>query len=75
MDRRTDTDDIELETTLQELALNLRRDAVETNMAVGVDSGLREGRHRDEGKGRSWETVLCSESEDYFFCIPRKKKV
>jgi len=58
------TDDIELETTLQELALDLRRDAVETDMAVGVDGGLLwEGRHR-EGQGEIGETVLCSESED-----------
>ena len=43
--RRTNADDIELETALQELALNLRRDAVETDMAVGVDGGGRNGRH------------------------------
>ena len=36
----TDTHDIELETTLQELALDLRGDAVETDMAVGEDGGL-----------------------------------
>ena len=29
---RTDNDDIELETTLQELVLNLLRDGVETNI-------------------------------------------
>lgn len=32
----TDTDNIELETTLQELALNLRCDAVETDVAARV---------------------------------------
>lgn len=32
----TNTDDIELETALQELALNLRCDAVKTDMASGV---------------------------------------
>ncbi len=43
---RTDADDVELEATLEQLALNLRRDAVETDMAVGVDGGLLgEGRH------------------------------
>lgn len=36
----TDTHDIELETTLQELPLDLRGDAVETNMAVGENGGL-----------------------------------
>ena len=37
---RTDADDVELETTLQELALNLGRDAVETDMGVWVHSCL-----------------------------------
>ena len=41
----TDTDDIELETTLQELALNLRRDAVETNMAVRGNGRTGNGGH------------------------------
>lgn len=31
---RTDADDVELESALQELALNLRCDAVETDMAA-----------------------------------------
>jgi hypothetical protein len=41
----TNTDDVELETTLQELLLNLRSDAVETDMALGVDSVGRSGGH------------------------------
>lgn len=36
---RTNADDIELETSLQQLALNLRGDTIETNMAVGIHSG------------------------------------
>lgn len=39
--RLTDTDNIELEAAFEKLALNLGRDAVETDMALGVD-----GRHR-----------------------------
>lgn len=41
----TDTDDIELETALEELALDLGGDAVETDVALGVDGGRRHGRH------------------------------
>lgn len=41
----TDANDIELETTLQELTLNLRCDAVETDMALGEDGGR--GGHLD----------------------------
>lgn len=41
---RTNTHDIELEPALQELALDLGGDAVETDMAVGED-GIRHGRH------------------------------
>lgn len=37
---RTDTHNIELETTLQQLTLNLRRDAVKTDMTVGENGGL-----------------------------------
>lgn len=36
----TNTHDIELETTLQQLPLDLGGDAVETDMAVGEDGGL-----------------------------------
>jgi len=39
----TDADNIELETTLQQFALNLSCDAVETNVASGEDSVLRHG--------------------------------
>lgn len=41
----TDADDVELEATLQELALDLAGDAVETDMALGVDACSRHGRH------------------------------
>lgn len=44
---RTDTDDIELEAALKELALDLGGDAVEADVAVGDDRVLH-GRH-DEG--------------------------
>ena len=37
----TDADDVELEPALQELALNLRCDAIETNMASGIHRLLR----------------------------------
>jgi hypothetical protein len=40
----TNADDIELETALQELALNLARDAVETDMALR-NHGLSCARH------------------------------
>jgi hypothetical protein len=41
----TDNNDIKLETTLQELALNLGGDAVETNMALRVNGCCRHSRH------------------------------
>lgn len=44
-DKHTNTNDVELETTLQELALDLAGDAVETNMALGVDGRRGSGRH------------------------------
>lgn len=37
---RTNTHHIKLETTLQQLPLNLGGDAIETDMAVGEDGGL-----------------------------------
>ena len=43
--RHTNADHVELETTLQELALNLAGDAVETDMALGVDARSRHGGH------------------------------
>jgi hypothetical protein len=43
--KRTNADDVELETTLQELTLDLRGDAVKTDMALGVDGGSWHGRH------------------------------
>lgn len=42
-------DDVELEATLQELALNLGRDAVETDMALRSDGAGRNGRHLEGG--------------------------
>ena len=44
--RLTDADDVELEPALQELALDLRGDAVETDVALGVDGGSGHGSHR-----------------------------
>lgn len=43
--RLTDADDVELEATLEQLALDLGRDAVETDVALGVDGGSRHGGH------------------------------
>jgi hypothetical protein len=43
----TNANDVELEATLQELALNLRGDAVETNMALGEDGACGHGGHLD----------------------------
>lgn len=66
--RLTDADDVELETALQELALDLAGDAVETNVALGVDGRRRHGRHfrerdgfRLDGQGPSqWVDVVKS---------------
>ena len=45
---RTNANDVELESALQELALNLRCDAVETNMALWEHRlGCLRGRHLD----------------------------
>lgn len=41
----TNADDVELEAALQQLALDLGRDAVETDMALWVDGGCGHGRH------------------------------
>lgn len=41
--RLTDADDIELEASLQELALNLGGDAVETDVTVGEHRGAGHG--------------------------------
>lgn len=41
----TNADDVELETALKQLALNLGCDAVETDMALGVDGGSGHRRH------------------------------
>lgn len=42
----TNADNVELETALQELALDLRRDAVETDMALGENGGGGSSSHR-----------------------------
>ena len=44
----TDANDVELKATLQELSLNLRGDAVETDMGLGID-GARLSRGRRSG--------------------------
>lgn len=49
MSRLTNADDVELETTLQELALDLGGDAVETDMALGVDGVGRNSSHLERG--------------------------
>lgn len=41
----TNADDVELETTLQQLLLNLRSDAVETDVALGEDGGRGSSGH------------------------------
>ena len=61
---RTDDDHVELEATLQELVLNLRGDAVETDilrranlLCGGRRHGLlaEEKQEWDEGEGSEWE--------------------
>lgn len=47
---RTNADDVKLETTLQQLAFDLRRDAVETDVAFREDRILVRGR-RGSGAG------------------------
>lgn len=47
---RTNADDVKLEPTLQQLAFNLRRDAVETDVALWEDRILVWGR-RGSGAG------------------------
>ncbi len=44
-DKRTNADDIELEATLQEFPLDLRGDAVKTDVALRVDRCCGHGRH------------------------------
>lgn len=59
----TDADDVELESPLQELPLNLRSDAVEADMALGID-GLR-SRWRRRG-------IDCSHGSFFFYFLFRK---
>lgn len=47
----TDADNVELKTTLEELALDLAGDAVEANVALRVDACSRHGRHFRRRKG------------------------
>ena len=51
MEERTNADDVELEATLEQLALDLGCDAVETDMALGVDGGSGHRRHCCGGLG------------------------
>lgn len=55
----TNTDDVELESALQELALDLGGDAVETDMALGVDGGSRYGRHCGQ-EAKLWTPIEMS---------------
>lgn len=41
--RHTNANDVELETSLQQLAFDLGGDAIETNMGVGIDSRRSHG--------------------------------
>lgn len=43
--KHTNADDVELEAALQELALNLAGDTIETDMAVGVNGGRGNSGH------------------------------
>ena len=65
-DVRTDDDHVELETTLQELVLDLRGDAVETDIAVGEDGLLRSGSHCGScgPRGRVWRRAGVAGVED-----------
>ncbi len=69
---RTNDDDVELETALQELVLNLLRDGVKADVGVGTDlfsgrgghgedDGDREG--GDEEDGWRWTTTALSTGE------------
>lgn len=59
----TNANDVELEAALQQLALNLRCDAVETDMALGVDGRGRHRRHFFSAIGWSdCNTSLCPKS-------------
>jgi hypothetical protein len=65
--RLTDTDDVELETTLQELALDLGGDAVETDMALGGNGAGGNGRHLEGIEGQlvgSRSGSLVDEADD-----------
>lgn len=44
----TNTDDIELEAAFEQFVLNLGRDAVETDMALGIDRIGNRGSHRED---------------------------
>ena len=53
---RTNDDDVELETALQELVLNLLGDGVKTNVGVGTDL-LSSGHGGDDGGGDDEERM------------------
>lgn len=53
---RTDTHHIELEATLEQLLLDLRRDTVETDMAAREDRILRRGGCACSGSHRGYES-------------------
>ena len=58
MSELTNADDVELEATLQELLLDLRGDAVETDMAPGKDSIRVCRRHCDVQGARAGRCEL-----------------
>ena len=60
----TADDDVELETALQELVLNLLRDSVETNIGVGTDLIGGDGGHgENDGGGRAGDEVHDADAE------------
>ena len=64
MTRHTDNDNVELETALQELVLNLLRDGVETDVGVGTDLIGGDGGHcENDGGGRAGDEVHDADAE------------
>lgn len=59
--RRTNADNIELETTFEQLLLNLAGDAVETDMRLGEDGVLRLSGHGRCGHWGLISTCLSSQ--------------
>jgi hypothetical protein len=54
----TNTHDVELEATLQQLALDLRGNAVKTDMAMGKNSGLLSRRCGSSGSHCGWRARI-----------------